>query len=79
MRQGVVEYKLDENPHVTAEEVEAEVQELAGRYNNSEIESELLQEMGALHEYHGTVAEALADDVRALLEACPPEGHTASR
>ncbi len=75
IRKGIVEYMIRENPQVTAEEIEAEVQEVASKYVNTELESELLQNMGALHEYHGTVAEALAGDIRTLLEACPPEGH----
>ncbi len=76
MRPGIVSYMVAENPNVTVEEIQEELQMRLNIHVEGGGEQYLLKSMGALHEHHDVQAEEVARQINTLLESCPPEGHT---
>lgn len=79
VRPFVIESLTEQYPYETAEQIEMRAQEGLARFKASEDSSEFLMTEGAFLEKHETSRDELVDQIKTLLEACPPEGHTASR
>ena len=75
MRPGVVLYMVNENPHVTVEEIDEELRRLYQNHVDNGDQRELMRNLGALHEYYGEQAAGVVHEINTLLETCPPEGH----